>query len=175
MSVIVLCMCCFEMFFYCLVHLVMLDMFSTLEFITMKDPNRPRDTPVSDNSTNFEKKRDICIGFLILSAIVYVLARAGGAGSCDGMVPIDSLSQGASSSAQLTSSSSSYESTRIRELEAQVAELKKTATSSTTSKSSNTNSPAVFDIDTYRENVSTPLFASSPPCQRNNKLDFNIS
>ncbi|KAJ1432668.1 3-phosphoadenosine 5-phosphosulfate synthase-like protein 2 [Ochromonadaceae sp. CCMP2298] len=31
-----------------------------------------------DTSDNFTKKRDICLGFLILSAIVYVLARAGG-------------------------------------------------------------------------------------------------
>lgn len=31
-----------------------------------------------DTSDKFNKKRDLCLGFLILSAIVYVLARAGG-------------------------------------------------------------------------------------------------
>ena len=32
---------------------------------------------VADTSDSFNKKRDLCLGFLILSAIVYVLARAG--------------------------------------------------------------------------------------------------
>jgi len=34
-----------------------------------------------DTSDNFNKKRDLCLGFLILSAIVYVLARAGSTGA----------------------------------------------------------------------------------------------
>eukprot|EP01031_Cornospumella_fuschlensis_P039381 gene39381-47937_t len=39
-----------------------------------QDPNsRP---PRVDPQDDFNKKRDICLGFLILSAIVYVLARA---------------------------------------------------------------------------------------------------
>ena len=119
-----------------------------------QDPNRPRDVAgVGDNTnTNFEKKRDICIGFLILSAIVYVLARAGGAGSCEGMVPIDSLPQGSSSSQSFQATSSSSESTRIKDLEAQIAELKRVGSSAAVTTSSS-NSPAVFDIDSYRENV----------------------
>lgn len=32
-----------------------------------------------ETGDNFNKKRDMCLGFLVLSAIVYVLARAGGA------------------------------------------------------------------------------------------------
>ena len=67
------------------------------------------------------------------------------------MVPIDSVHQG---SASLTSSSSTYESNRIKELEAQVAELR-SAASSPALKSSGSNSPATFDIDSYRENVRT--------------------
>jgi hypothetical protein len=45
------------------------------------DPERPTNTaaPLSvRGEDSFEKRRDICIGFLVLSAIVYVLARAGG-------------------------------------------------------------------------------------------------
>jgi len=45
------------------------------------DPERPTNTgaPLSvHGKDSFEKRRDICIGFLVLSAIVYVLARAGG-------------------------------------------------------------------------------------------------
>ncbi len=58
-------------------------------------------------------------------------------------------------------SSSSY----IRELEAQIAELKKTATAASppiavASTSTSANS-AVFDIDTYRENVRFILFGLS--------------
>lgn len=46
-----------------------------------------------DTSDNFTKKRDICLGFLVLSAIVYVLARAGSGGSnCpDQVLPVASL------------------------------------------------------------------------------------
>eukprot|EP01038_Epipyxis_sp_PR26KG_P007808 gene7808-10604_t len=42
------------------------------------NPNAPSSSHGIDTSDNFTKKRDICLGFLILSAIVYVLARAGG-------------------------------------------------------------------------------------------------
>mmetsp|Transcript_4405 Transcript_4405/g.4414 ORF Transcript_4405/g.4414 Transcript_4405/m.4414 type:complete len:1042 (-) Transcript_4405:328-3453(-) len=34
----------------------------------------------------FNKKRDICVGFLVLSAIVYVLARAGGHTKCEEVI-----------------------------------------------------------------------------------------
>jgi 3'-phosphoadenosine 5'-phosphosulfate synthase len=42
------------------------------------DPGRPNGPGDVDTSNEFTKKRDLCLGFLILSAIVYVLARAGG-------------------------------------------------------------------------------------------------
>ena len=47
------------------------------------DPGLPAHSGHSsvDTSDNFTKKRDLCLGFLILSAIVYVLARAG-SGNC---------------------------------------------------------------------------------------------
>lgn len=48
-----------------------------------------------DTSDNFTKKRDVCLGFLILSAIVYVLARAGSTNCNDPTVP--PLSTGATS------------------------------------------------------------------------------
>lgn len=41
------------------------------------DPNNPPGHSI-DSSDEFSKKRDVCLGFLVLSAIVYVLARAGG-------------------------------------------------------------------------------------------------
>lgn len=57
-----------------------------------------------DVSDNFTKKRDLCLGFLILSAIVYVLARAGGnSAGCN----YDLVSAGSATSSSLTSSGSS--------------------------------------------------------------------
>ena len=57
-----------------------------------------------DTSDSFNKKRDVCLGFLILSAIVYVLARAGSTGSnCSELV----LQQSPAVVASLTSGSSS--------------------------------------------------------------------
>lgn len=44
----------------------------------------------TESSDKFNKKRDICLGFIVLFAIVYVLARAGGSSSnADCIVPIE--------------------------------------------------------------------------------------
>lgn len=51
------------------------------------DPNSLPSHSGIDTSDNFTKKRDLCLGFLILSAIVYVLARAGSSTSnCNELV-----------------------------------------------------------------------------------------
>lgn len=48
---------------------------------------RPMDSESGvDTSDSFTKKRDVCLGFLILSAIVYVLARAGSSTNCSELV-----------------------------------------------------------------------------------------
>mmetsp|Transcript_1482 Transcript_1482/g.2435 ORF Transcript_1482/g.2435 Transcript_1482/m.2435 type:complete len:1032 (+) Transcript_1482:189-3284(+) len=63
-----------------------------------------------DTSDNFSKKRDVCLGFLVLSAIVYVLARAG-ASSADcpepTFVPLKTSSESSSSSKSSSHASSS--------------------------------------------------------------------
>lgn len=52
-----------------------------------QEPNQAPNHSV-DSNDNFTKKRDLCLGFLILSAIVYVLARAGNSTvSCPEFVP----------------------------------------------------------------------------------------
>eukprot|EP01032_Pedospumella_encystans_P035350 gene35350-39988_t len=83
-----------------------------------------------DTSDNFTKKRDICLGFLVLSAIVYVLARAGGSASrcADQIVPLTTTSSGESASTHTAAAGGS-------------------------------SAAAVFDIGAYREKVlsqSTP-------------------
>jgi len=83
-----------------------------------------------DTSDNFTKKRDICLGFLVLSAIVYVLARAGGSASrcADQIVPLTTASSGESASTHTAAAGGS-------------------------------SAAAVFDIGAYREKVlsqSTP-------------------
>jgi len=54
-----------------------------------------KSSDVLDDADPFTKKRDLCVGFLVLAAIVYVLARASSVGKgcdyamdtgvCDGM------------------------------------------------------------------------------------------
>lgn len=47
-----------------------------------QDPRAPAHHGI-DNTDNFNKKRDICLGFIILSAIVYVLSRASSVSNCN--------------------------------------------------------------------------------------------
>eukprot|EP01041_Mallomonas_annulata_P005359 gene5359-10710_t len=55
------------------------------------DPNMPPPHIAVEGGDNFTKKRDMCVGFLVLAAVVYVLARAGGSESnCDRNIAIKS-------------------------------------------------------------------------------------
>lgn len=56
-------------------------------YAPLSGDGRPRH-PDIDTSDNFTKKRDICLGFLILSAIVYVLARASSVSNCTNLEPV---------------------------------------------------------------------------------------
>eukprot|EP01033_Poteriospumella_lacustris_P002066 gene2066-1505_t len=47
-----------------------------------QDPRAPAHHGI-DNTDSFNKKRDICLGFIILSAIVYVLSRASSVSNCN--------------------------------------------------------------------------------------------
>mmetsp|Transcript_12536 Transcript_12536/g.12623 ORF Transcript_12536/g.12623 Transcript_12536/m.12623 type:complete len:1022 (-) Transcript_12536:127-3192(-) len=48
------------------------------------DPEAPHPKSTKrEDGDNFSKKRDMMVGFLVLAAVVYVLARAGGGADCD--------------------------------------------------------------------------------------------
>lgn len=54
------------------------------------DPDRLPTHGETQSSDKFNKKRDICLGFIVLFAIVYVLARAGGSSNpADCVVPLE--------------------------------------------------------------------------------------
>jgi len=89
-----------------------------------------QDDPDAPETVEFNKKRDLCLGFLILAAIVYVLARAGSTNNCSEIV----LQQTPGVVASLTAPKSSAVSTK-------------------------TTSFADFDIGAYRQKIlsqSTP-------------------
>ena len=67
-----------------------------------------QDDPDAPETVEFNKKRDLCLGFLILAAIVYVLARAGSTNNCSEIV----LQQTPGVVASLTAPKSSAVSTK---------------------------------------------------------------